>query len=239
MENGKFISNDKLERVTHVIRYGQRLTRATSVEDIYSIYNDAISPYVDQKHDESDYDVVSELGVFMQIAIKNAELIKSLSDRVEVLRHLSYRDTLTGLFNRRAYEELFEKNEEYKKENIAIIVGDVNRLKKINDLHGHMVGDAYLKAIAKIIRKNSENNKVFRLGGDEFCLVVQNASEVNVAKIIYKIQRDCTMMQVHDESLSIALGYAFNDESCDSFGSVFACAESRMYKEKSNFHKVI
>lgn len=230
---------NNMDRVTYVIHHGQLLTRATSIDEIYTIYNEALSPYVDCNHDDEEYDVVSELGVFMQIALKNAELIKSLSDQVEVLRHLSYRDTLTGLFNRRAYDELFENNDNYDKKNIAIIVGDVNRLKKINDLHGHMVGDMYLKAIAKIIKKNSENNKVFRLGGDEFCIVIPNASEVNVAKIIYKIQRDCTMMQVHEESLSIALGYAFNDESCDSFGSVFACAESRMYKEKSNLHKVI
>lgn len=230
---------NNMDRVIYVIHHGQLLTRATSIDEIYTIYNEAISPYVDHKHDDKEYDVVSELGIFMQIALKNAEMIQSLSDRVEVLRHMSYRDTLTGLFNRRAYDELFEKNDDYEKKNIAIIVGDVNRLKKINDLHGHMVGDAYLKAIAKIIKKNSENNKVFRLGGDEFCIVIPNASEVNVAKIIYKIQRDCTMMQVHEESLSIALGYAFNDESCKSFGSVFACAESRMYKEKSNFHKVI
>lgn len=230
---------NNMERVTYVIHHGQRLTRATSIEEIYMIYSDAISPYIDHILCETDYDVVSELGVFMQIALKNAQLIKSLSDRVEVLRHLSYRDTLTGLFNRRAYDELFEKNDNYDKKNIAVIVGDVNRLKKINDLHGHLVGDEYLKAIAKIIKKNADNNKVFRLGGDEFCIVVPNASEVNVAKIIYKIQRDCTLMQVHDESLSIALGYAFNNESCSGFDSVFACAESRMYKEKSNFHKVI
>lgn len=230
---------NNMDRVTYVINHGQRLTRATNIVEIYSIYYDAISPFVDHKMGVEDYDVVSELGIFMQIALKNAELIKSLNDRVEVLRHLSYRDTLTGLLNRRAYDELFEKNDGYDKSNIAIIVGDVNRLKKINDLHGHMVGDTYLKTIAKIIKRNSDNNKVFRLGGDEFCIVIPNASEVNVAKIIYRIQRDCTSMQVHAESLSIALGYAFNDESCDSFGSVFACAESRMYKEKSNFHKVI
>lgn len=228
-----------LDRVIYVIHHGQRLTRATNIDEIYSIYNDAISPYVDHEQDHEKYDVVSELGIFMQVALKNAEQIKSLSDRVEVLRHLSYRDTLTGLFNRRAYDELYEKNDGYDKENIAIIVGDVNRLKKINDHHGHMVGDTYLKAISKIIKKNSENNKVFRLGGDEFCIVIPNASEVNVAKIIYKIQRDCTMMQVQDESLSIALGYAINEGGCDGLCSVFARAEARMYKEKSNFHKVI
>lgn len=230
---------NNMDRVIYVIHHGQLLTKAASIDEIYRIYNDAISPYINQNHNENEYDVISELSIFMQIALKNAETIKTLSDRVDVLMHLSYRDTLTGLFNRRAFEELFEKNDDYDKKNVALIVGDVNRLKKINDLHGHMIGDTYLKAIAKIIKKNSGNNKVFRLGGDEFCIVVPNATEVDVAKIIYKIQRDCTTMQVHNESLSIALGHAINDDSFDSFGMVFACAETRMYKEKSNFHIVI
>ncbi|MCD4711781.1 MAG: hypothetical protein K8R73_00730, partial [Clostridiales bacterium] len=80
---------NNMDRVIYVIHHGQLLTRATSIDEIYTIYNEAISPYVNHKLDDEEYDVVSELGIFMQIALKNAELIKSLSDRVEVLRHLS------------------------------------------------------------------------------------------------------------------------------------------------------
>lgn len=86
-----------------------------------------------------------------------------------VFAHLSERDALTGLFNRRAIEQNFER---YRAEGCrAVAVLDLDHFKTINDVHGHGVGDEVLKAVAEVLQEDPQVH-AFRFGGEEFVMLV-------------------------------------------------------------------
>jgi len=88
----------------------------------------------------------------------------------DALKNISERDTLTGLLNRRAIEQNFEK---YRAEGYrALAVLDLDHFKAINDAHGHGTGDAVLKAVGEVLQTDPQV-RAFRLGGEEFVLLVR------------------------------------------------------------------
>jgi diguanylate cyclase (GGDEF)-like protein len=88
----------------------------------------------------------------------------------DMLEHLSERDALTGLLNRRAIEQNFEKFHAEGYRTLAVL--DLDHFKAINDVHGHVVGDAVLKAVAEALQADPQV-QAFRLGGEEFLLLVR------------------------------------------------------------------
>lgn len=88
----------------------------------------------------------------------------------DVLERLSERDTLTGLLNRRAIEQNFQKFRDEGYHTLAVL--DLDHFKAINDVHGHVVGDAVLKAVAEALQADPQVH-AFRLGGEEFVLLVR------------------------------------------------------------------
>lgn len=88
----------------------------------------------------------------------------------DMLEHLSERDALTGLLNRRALEQNFEKFRAEGYRTLAVL--DLDHFKAINDVHGHVVGDAVLKAVAEALQADPQVH-AFRLGGEEFVLLVR------------------------------------------------------------------
>lgn len=89
----------------------------------------------------------------------------------DVLERLSETDPLTGLLNRRAIEREFEALRAQGFASLAVI--DLDHFKSINDVHGHSVGDAVLKAVAEALRRNDPDVRAYRLGGEEFMLLLR------------------------------------------------------------------
>lgn len=88
----------------------------------------------------------------------------------DMLERLSERDALTGLLNRRAIEQNFDKFRAEGYRTLAVL--DLDHFKAINDVHGHLVGDAVLKAVAEALKADPQVH-AFRLGGEEFVLLVR------------------------------------------------------------------
>jgi len=88
----------------------------------------------------------------------------------DMLERLSERDALTGLLNRRAIEQNFERFRAEGYRTLAVL--DLDHFKAINDVHGHVVGDAVLKAVAVALQADPQVH-AFRLGGEEFVLLVR------------------------------------------------------------------
>lgn len=138
-------------------------------------------------------------------------------------------DALTGALTRSAYqttESTINKIiADKKKIEFAVISVDINRLKEINDTSGHHEGD---KVIIKSFKEMSEifkGSKIFRIGGDEFVIVVQNENYENRKTLMSKMAR----------SKLYAAGIAVYDENKDkSFIDVFERADRNMYKIKNN-----
>lgn len=166
---------------------------------------------------------------------ENIEQRKILEER---LRDLSYRDQLTGLYNRRFFEEEINRLDDEKYLPISIIMADVNGLKLINDSFGHYVGDELLKSVSNIIKKGiRENDIACRLSGDEFVVILPNTSKEEAEKIIDRIKemsfnRRLLRDKGIDIEISIAYGIGVKDKVDMDISQVIRKAEDYMYSRK-------
>lgn len=109
------------------------------------------------------------------------------------LRELSEIDPLTGLWNRKYMEKTLNQyfnsvKEEGKK--LSVVMFDIDHFKKVNDTHGHQVGDQVLKSFGKLVRKNIDASDVaVRYGGEEFLIIMPNKTEKSAYKTAEKIRK--------------------------------------------------
>lgn len=155
--------------------------------------------------------------------------------KAKVYEELAIHDVLTGLYNRNAYMEdmLKIKNASGK----MFISFDLNNLKECNDQHGHSAGDTYLKNAARILEKTFDHyGKVYRIGGDEFCCIVEHAAKCPVLFCIEQMRKE----EQHYNSdkdhypIHIACGYAqFDREKDAGFEATRNRSDMMMYEDKS------
>lgn len=149
------------------------------------------------------------------------------------IEYLSFHDQLTGLYNRRYYEEARERIDDGSQYPFSIIMGDVNGLKMTNDAFGHLAGDSLLKAAGKVLTHCCRSTDVVvRWGGDEFVVLLPNADEAVVKKRISQIIEAVGSCVVEQGILSISFGWATKYSRNEPFTELFKNAESMMYKNK-------
>lgn len=149
------------------------------------------------------------------------------------LRELSYKDSLTGLYNRRYYEENLVDIDNEDNYPITIAMGDINGLKLINDAFGHNAGDDLLVSAANAIRESCrDTDLVARIGGDEFVIVMAKTSEIEAEKIIHSIHKKSKKIKIESIELSISFGIKTKYNSFESIQEVYRAAEDLMYREK-------
>lgn len=139
-------------------------------------------------------------------------------------------DPLTSLFNRSSYYQDVEKME---KSATAIIQFDMNGLKYLNDNFGHEEGDVALQTIAEIIANRCNKDMYpYRLGGDEFIVIVNSLKEEEVIKKIERIKEDLSKT-----NYSCSIGYAYRTNKEDSLERLSKVAEQAMYFDKNEFYR--
>lgn len=148
-------------------------------------------------------------------------------------------DLMTQLRNRNAFE-VDMHNLEGKRAGCAlgIIVIDLDHLKKINDVKGHAMGDVYIYDAAKSIREElGENAVAYRIGGDEFVILIFRPEETEMENLILRIQRRFDLHYGQDlgEDLFLSAGYAiYNQQTDEKFVDTLIRADENMYKEKKD-----
>lgn len=165
-----------------------------------------------------------------------------LGMQAEFVSQLAYRDGLTGVGNRTAFQERLEELEGKKQEvpGIAIMMFDVNDLKYVNDHLGHQRGDMLIVGSADIIRTalEKEGGTCFRIGGDEFAGIVVDEDPAGRCEAVLKLFRDAvnSYNAVPGQSIriSIAGGYAVYDASQEDemLMDVYQQADVHMYENK-------
>ena len=160
------------------------------------------------------------------------------AERLAHAQSIANIDALTKVQNRHAYldaeEHLDRMIAEHVQNPFAIVIMDVNDLKVVNDTAGHKAGDQYLRDASRVISSIFANSPVFRVGGDEFVVIVQGEDYDNLDALLQKMD-EYNGKASHEGGLVIACGMSrFDNDPC--VAEVFERADQSMYDNK-NFLK--
>lgn len=157
----------------------------------------------------------------------------------EELRHAaeierkSRLDPLTGCKNRLALSWAYEGQYE-SHSTIGVISCDLNGLKRRNDREGHEAGDRFISDVANLLVSIFGQNKVYRVGGDEFVVVLLSVEQYIFEDLYRRIKRESG-----EKQLSISLGYAFSHDTKIGFEDLLRTADKEMYEDKRDYYKKI
>ena len=167
---------------------------------------------------------------------------RDISDRKaqeQEIRDLIYRDSLTGIYNRKyAYEVLDRKLAEARTRDgrVAFLYFDLEGFKKVNDARGHSFGDVLLTKIARRIREHFTGRmEVCRVGGDEFLAIINNSESETVEEYIEELKKlfdEDFIVKSERVKSGLSIGYAIFPEDGNSLDHLIFIADKRMYREK-------
>lgn len=153
--------------------------------------------------------------------------------RIEELKKIGQVDKLTGLYNRRYFDnmiKILDKEENYP---LGLIVGDVDGLKVTNDAFGHIMGDKLLVEISDIIKSSCKSDDlIFRLGGDEIAIIVCKSTEEYILNLKKQILNKCEQAPANPIPLSISLGSGTKNNKNQNIEDIIKYAEKELYKKK-------
>lgn len=183
-----------------------------------------------------------EIGVLIRAFNTTAAHLRKYTSSMETL---AYQDAMTKVKNPVAYKLTIENLEKQIQKGIAqfaVVMCDLNNLKKINDNYGHKAGDRAIKAAARIICRSFPYSSIFRIGGDEFVAILQGVEYETRENIFAEFDRQIELNNQKAseacEAVSIARGMAaFKKESDTSYQQVFERADTQMYAHKNACHQ--
>lgn len=188
------------------------------------------------------YGIQNFLGHFFRLVaffvIYISIALESITSIFSKLNDLSVTDGLTNLYNHRFFLEALEKCKELsldKNKYFYLIVFDIDKFKNINDTYGHLIGDEVLKETGQIIKsniRNSDSDFAFRIGGDEFAIILYDAPIEIVNLIIYRIRETFAVSQLTDENIRITLCGGVARYSDGSIQNLIVNADQLLYNAK-------
>ena len=162
------------------------------------------------------------------------------ADTYRLLENAANSDPLTGLLNRRGFRDRFDTELVRARRTgapISLLVLDIDHFKKINDRHGHDIGDAAIRHMAELLTGNTRRHDVVgRLGGEEFALLLPETSAHQAAMVAEKVRQlvadnplalDCGLVP-----LTVSIGAAQTSREANQFDPLFSLADRRLYAAK-------
>ena len=221
---------------------------------LFSFYGVVVFVYVNYKQNEQ-YDhsekiylnmlySIIVISVFVQVICPDIHIIWCSIAMVLLLYYifqseiqLKY-DDITKVRNRTCFQQRMGELQDNK--NVVLIMFDFNSLKEVNDLLGHMEGDLYIISEANRIKECFESNgTIYRIGGDEFCVIIEDKSYDEVMKCInkYKAVQYDNIEKYQNAKKGVAFGYAFREKD-ESMEDCLQRADMFMYKRKARMKGV-
>lgn len=145
------------------------------------------------------------------------------------LEKLSYRDMLTGLYNRNRYIERLEAYKQVQDQQIGAIYIDLNGLKKVNDEQGHRAGDELIVRAAGTIAGIFAED-AYRVGGDEFVVILLDVSREDFARKTEQLRR-----QMQENGVDASIGGVWQ-ASTENLENLLRRADENMYREKKRYY---
>lgn len=192
-----------------------------------------ISGYIAYRKDITHEKTLEKMNEKLEYMVE--EQTKELKQSNELLKKLSETDTLTGIYNRKKLKENLEdaikKSKRYD-EIFSIVLLDIDYFKKVNDNHGHLMGDKVLVTVAKIISENIRDvDLLARWGGEEFVVLLYN-QDINQAEFVANKLRE-TIEENNIEKLKITCSFGVSQyKNSDSDESLFKRVDDALYEAK-------
>lgn len=193
-------------------------------------------------HDDLEQKITIESSIREIKAIENVFNLqnKKLLDSYNDLKMISDTDSLTGIFNRKKFEEyskLAILNAKRYNHIFCLVVIDLNKFKFINDNYGHNFGDQVLKFFTQIVQNNiRESDHFFRTGGDEFVLILYDAEIYDGKNVIKKLKQVLATSPLISENITLFVDASFGisefNKDGNTIDSLYKIADEKMYQEK-------
>jgi len=193
-----------------------------------------------RKLEARDLTAVLELDQGVEISRLQQEVLKLREQikRLSVYRFMAYRDELTGLHNRRYFDEHLKdecaRASRFSDYTFALVVVDINDFKQVNDTYGHTTGDVLLCDVAHLLKDSVRRvDMCCRIGGDEFGLILPETDEAG-ARLLMNRLVDRLEERTTDQpyTLSVSLGYACPNGDLTEPANVLSAADEAMYASK-------
>ncbi|MDR6100895.1 diguanylate cyclase [Agrobacterium larrymoorei] len=173
---------------------------------------------------------------FMNRIDENRNEIQSLREELVKARKLANTDALTGVANRRSFDE-YLATAIGKLSDITLILVDIDHFKRVNDNHGHAFGDHALKAVAAGIgRALSDGAFLARTGGEEFAIILKKMSVPDATRLAERVRQAIEKLKIrsggHEINVTVSLGIAAA-ETTSTTGKLYESADAALYRSKS------
>lgn len=185
-------------------------------------------------YDEEDVKCIELLSLSFVEALLRRRMMVREQDLHEA-RDASIKDPLTGLYNRRFFDD-FQRNLSFEKK-MAVLACDVDHFKKTNDTYGHALGDEVLKEVSAIMMTCvRESDLVIRLGGEEFAILIQEPVDkvalITAERIRKTLAKHVFRAASAEFSKTISIGIATFPDDADSLSGCLALADTALYQAK-------
>lgn len=170
------------------------------------------------------------------------DVIRQINFMYTKTKELSITDALTGLYNRRHFEnnadrEFLRAIRYHNPLTFAII--DIDFFKKINDTYGHLCGDKILKDVAFFINDSfRKTDMVFRYGGEEFVAILTEtnaeSAQIPLERLRERVEKNDFSFKDQKLKITISIGYASNLEDAEDATELFSFADEALYKAKES-----
>lgn len=179
--------------------------------------------------------------IWLLIIIMHAFVWYYLGKTIDRYKQLSYKDSLTGLYNRRYFYEILEMEFKRAKRNstaISLLFIDVDNFKGVNDTHGHKYGDYVLVKLASILKNELRDVDIIsRWGGEEFIVLLHNTC-IDGSRAVAERLRMAVEKQKFKSDVTISIGVTSSDGSM-SVEKIVSLADAALYKAKEQKNMVI
>ena len=194
-----------------------------------------------------DSDFIGRYLFLIFVLLLAWDLLRSTYDiiekgrRAKQLETFALTDSMTGLFNRNAFETHIKN--QHSIEGLTVVVADANGLKKCNDTYGHDVGDEYITTVADMFSKvYGQYGECYRTGGDEFCCIIPANKSTDMERLkkafaakIYS----ANLEGEYDFNIGVAVGHAKYNSAVDiDFKSLIKRADTHMYENKRKSKRI-
>ena len=180
----------------------------------------------------------SELN-FLNLFAKQIELAITIADLFQAVKEQAVTDGMTGLYNRRYFEEFIKKEATRavrQNQKFTVIGLDLDHLKQINDRYGHNYGDIAIKAIAEVLKNNARSIDIAaRLGGEEFNLILPGVDSEGGCIAAERIRKAIESVELEKIGhITASLGVATYLEHSDDVDELLEITDQAMYESKRN-----